>query len=477
MGGSEKRTTLWIAITGGVYWSASVLFLTLWRPMFGAEAQGDATMRVVLWLFISVTIIALLAIYKQFMRPRVQQGLAAVACAATAAYVALPFVASMGGGSAVVVLVLHGLHHALLIVFWGLAYVSLSKKEAERVVAVSLLVAFLVYFLGTLIPIGAWSAPVAAVLRAVGAVPFMLGTMHLSTCERTITADGLAALVPFCLGRVCLGACMAPLFFFAALPVGDLAPNRFVSIGGALVSALLLIASSRQKGLRPSVLRVAPLLILGALFAPYLTSTSALTHAMWVFCGVVSWASWISLSAAQLSDIKEQMGLDETFLAISEKAVVITALFIGYSLCTLAFGRSDQLPVAWSEYWPLFEALPLYLSLTMCCFQFATLVDRKHQQRLISKGLVRAEDQARLARSALAERYSLTEREKDVFELMAAGHTRPRIREQLCMSDGTVKTHAYHIYKKMDVHSREELYALVEAERAKVVDQEGDRLK
>lgn len=222
---------------------------------------------------------------------------------------------------------------------------------------------------------------------------------------------------------------------------------------------------------------MAPLLILGALFAPYLTSTSALTHAMWVFCGVVSWASWISLSAAQLSDIKEQMGLDETFLAISEKAVVITALFIGYSLCTLAFGRSDQLPVAWSEYWPLFEALPLYLSLTMCCFQFATLVDRKRQQRLISKGLVRAEDQARLARSALAERYSLTEREKDVFELMAAGHTRPRIREQLCMSDGTVKTHAYHIYKKMDVHSREELYALVEAERAKVVDQEGDRLK
>lgn len=90
---------------------------------------------------------------------------------------------------------------------------------------------------------------------------------------------------------------------------------------------------------------------------------------------------------------------------------------------------------------------------------------------------MRAEDQARLARSALAERYSLTEREKDVFELMAAGHTRPRIREQLCMSDGTVKTHAYHIYKKMDVHSREELYALVEAERAKVVDQEGDRLK
>ena len=178
MGGSEKRTTLWIAITGGVYWSASVLFLTLWRPMFGAEAQGDATMRVVLWLFISVTIIALLAIYKQFMRPRVQQGLAAVACAATAAYVALPFVASMGGGSAVVVLVLHGLHHALLIVFWGLAYVSLSKKEAERVVAVSLLVAFLVYFLGTLIPIGAWSAPVAAVLRAVGAVPF-LSLIHI----------------------------------------------------------------------------------------------------------------------------------------------------------------------------------------------------------------------------------------------------------------------------------------------------------
>ena len=71
-----------------------------------------------------------------------------------------------------------------------------------------------------------------------------------------------------------------------------------------------------------------------------------------------------------------------------------------------------------------------------------------------------------MVHDALAKRYGLTEREKDVFVLMAAGHTRPRIREQLCISDGTVKTHAYHLYEKMGVHSREELYALVELRSA-----------
>jgi len=53
----------------------------------------------------------------------------------------------------------------------------------------------------------------------------------------------------------------------------------------------------------------------------------------------------------------------------------------------------------------------------------------------------------------------LTERERDVLELMAAGLTNPEIAEKLVLSAGTIKKHASHIYKKLGVHSRTEAAA------------------
>lgn len=62
---------------------------------------------------------------------------------------------------------------------------------------------------------------------------------------------------------------------------------------------------------------------------------------------------------------------------------------------------------------------------------------------------------------ALAKAYRLSPRETDVFLLLAQGHSRPYISNELFLSDGTVKTHVTHIYRKFDVHSREELLASV----------------
>lgn len=467
--------THWIAIGGGLYWGASILFLTVWRPTFGVEAQGDPMRRTLLWLFISIVIGALLTTHKWLMEPRGQKVLAGAALITTLAYILLAVVVPANAGSTVAAIVVQGLHHALLIVFWGLAYVSLGKLEAERTVVVSLLVALALYFVGLLMPAGSWSAPLAAVLRAVGILPFMLGIGTLSTCERAIASNGLTALVPFYLGRICLGASMAPLFFLASLPLGATGPDVWLSIVCALLVVGFLVATVRGRGLEPGILRVAPLVILGALSLPFLVPALSLGGVVTLLSGSVVWLSWISLSAAQLSDIKERVGLDDAFLATSEKAAVITALFLGYALCSLAFGQIDRNVLA--EYRTILTVIPLYLGIIVCSFQFAALIDRKRQQQLLRKGLLRAEDQLRIVHDTLAKRYGLTERERDVFVLMAAGHTRPRIREQLCVSDGTVKTHSYHIYEKMGIHSREELYALVEAERTKMIDLENADLE
>lgn len=61
----------------------------------------------------------------------------------------------------------------------------------------------------------------------------------------------------------------------------------------------------------------------------------------------------------------------------------------------------------------------------------------------------------------LAERFGLSEREQDVFALLAEGRSSARIQEDLCIAAGTVNYHTRNIYQKLDVHSRQEIIDLV----------------
>ncbi len=58
----------------------------------------------------------------------------------------------------------------------------------------------------------------------------------------------------------------------------------------------------------------------------------------------------------------------------------------------------------------------------------------------------------------------LTPRETEALLLLAQGRSAPFIRDALVISKGTVTTHMKHIYKKLDVHSRQELIDLVRGE-------------
>ena len=60
----------------------------------------------------------------------------------------------------------------------------------------------------------------------------------------------------------------------------------------------------------------------------------------------------------------------------------------------------------------------------------------------------------------IGQYYGLTPREIDVFCLLAVGRNSTRIQEELSISLGTVNTHTHHIFRKMDVHSQQELIDL-----------------
>lgn len=63
---------------------------------------------------------------------------------------------------------------------------------------------------------------------------------------------------------------------------------------------------------------------------------------------------------------------------------------------------------------------------------------------------------------SVAQLYGLTPRETQVMTLIAKGRTSQRIQEVLELSASTVNTHVNHIYRKMDVHGRQEMIDVIE---------------
>lgn len=67
--------------------------------------------------------------------------------------------------------------------------------------------------------------------------------------------------------------------------------------------------------------------------------------------------------------------------------------------------------------------------------------------------------------AAMIERFGLTPRESDIFPLLARGRNSRFIESALVVSRNTVKTHTRNIYRKLGVHSQQQLIDAVEQEQ------------
>ena len=66
--------------------------------------------------------------------------------------------------------------------------------------------------------------------------------------------------------------------------------------------------------------------------------------------------------------------------------------------------------------------------------------------------------------AGVARRHGLSAREQEVMELIAQGRDTAAIQERLALSASTVQTHRAHIYRKLDIHSKQELIDAIESE-------------
>lgn len=65
-------------------------------------------------------------------------------------------------------------------------------------------------------------------------------------------------------------------------------------------------------------------------------------------------------------------------------------------------------------------------------------------------------------RLMFANTYNLSPRETEVMILIVKGYNAKHVQERLSISDHTVRAHIYNIYRKADVHSKQELIDLIE---------------
>ncbi len=68
----------------------------------------------------------------------------------------------------------------------------------------------------------------------------------------------------------------------------------------------------------------------------------------------------------------------------------------------------------------------------------------------------------------LSRSHDLSPREEEVLQLLARRESVAQIEKDLFVAHGTIKAHISHIYRKLDVHSRDELYELLEGPRETV---------
>lgn len=72
----------------------------------------------------------------------------------------------------------------------------------------------------------------------------------------------------------------------------------------------------------------------------------------------------------------------------------------------------------------------------------------------------------RRASRGLAQTYGLSQREENILRYLARGYSYTYTAQDFCISENTVRTHAKHIYAKLGIAKREELFALLDAQGA-----------
>lgn len=186
-----------------------------------------------------------------------------------------------------------------------------------------------------------------------------------------------------------------------------------------------------------------------------------------------SWASTVSFLLITIGQFGFDIVIWIYFSRIVRKGICSGSFAIGINRgfvqigvlfgSLMSFGSARVLEVGIS-----FPIIVLAISavMTTAVLMILNRKDKLEKMMIIEPVGSQANDSVLIDYEAVCDRLAvetgLTAREREIFGYLARGRSLPYIRETLILSKNTVDTHAKNLYRKLEVHSRQELLDLIE---------------
>lgn len=460
----KTGTNLWLSAGASLYWASYSFRLMDAAPHYTASIGSNAHVLANTFMFASVIGVYLLLKSQGIKRARIGIPIAMI----IASTVVLVFDAARLALPVPVAIALTGFDYFTLganMVLWGLAFASLEKYLAANSVIVAVLMAAASTLVGqslsAYIPFP-WMTDVCSV----GSAALMLGGhIPLRNQTRRPLPRPQSKLAKLFGQRLAFGV---PLGLFP-LWVGALAQPGLdpLLLAFTLVALGVAIFATLHLGVPPyTTLPAITLVAMGTLCLPHVRGGAAGMMPS-LLAGI--WIAWQTFSSVQLSELKERLGFSELAITLADKVAIGIAALLGS-----ATRAGFDVVLGWNGLPAGTEAVGLALFMTSFALVLAStlalarLVGTQQEDSFKSRAAQTNAEREEQLFATIASEYGLSPREREVFEVLAQGYTSAFAADETGITHGTVKAHVAHIYRKLDVHNRDELLKLVEDQEARL---------
>lgn len=451
-----------VAVLGVYGWVQNSVLFPQFAEFFPIGREIDTAVRMA--LYIAVAVVASRRPSLLDARAISATSIVAVASAATLLYAAI---CMQSRWLAVAGVVFFEIGHIWIVVMYGLALCLLSTPRlAVLAVAFGTVAGDIVEGAIGVLPFEAGMATLAGSTLIALALSYAPAARFIETLKHGIAPSDLEIANPrsFLAPTNALFACIL-MFSIAsgyALTFNEVgnAPNSSpVEWVGTLCIALL-IAFRRKTGGEDMLFSLSALLVIaGFLVAPFTFDTGASGANALLRIGrncfdMLVWMTVASIGKRNPLSLLIALGIANAARALG----TIVGAVAGHTVNDLALlgGSSANAITACVLF--VFVA---FLWLGFRTFSFEATIEGLEMPQAAHQGKS-AEGAFEERCRAIAQEYGLTERESEIFLCMARGRNVGFIQEHFVISRNTVKTHVKRIYKKLDVHSQQELIDLAE---------------
>lgn len=290
-------------------------------------------------------------------------------------------------------------------------------------------------------------------------------------------------LFPF-IGRLCIALCCYALVFgmttstIVSHGLESYLVGPFVEAPCCVVVGLALaIAFQRLKDIQPiyRVYRIVPLVLglglVSLLFGYPLPTTIA------CFLIMTAYLAFEILALNDLCNEVKLRGISAIKVFGGARAMITLGMLAGWILGSLSQSISTMIS-------PYLFAVAIGVPLIIVASTLVFTEKEVFAVRSATDERQNIEDMATIPSSSViqeadtlqdqiigsfGEKWALSNRELEVLPLLLSGKTATYISEKLFIAPGTTKTHIYNIYRKMDIHSKMEMFDMFEEYRSQVL--------